>query len=93
MSTPIKLTPAQVRTLRDVREGDPVKSCRGRSEYGGRGQVIRSLRRRGFIVSGRDGGVTLTTLGSEWLTNHDADALEKALTKGDPVNDGGSYRQ
>lgn len=93
MSKPIKLTPAQVRTLRDVREGDPVKSCRGRSQYGGRGQVIRSLRRRGFIVSGRDGGVSLTTLGSEWLTNHDVDALEKALRPLAPHPDDGGFVQ
>lgn len=72
MSTPIKLSDSQVRALRDVREGDPVKSCRGRSQYGARGQVIMSLRRRGLVVSGRDGGVSLTTLGAEYLSRQDA---------------------
>jgi hypothetical protein len=93
MSKLIKLSSAQVRALRDVRAGDPVKSCRGRSEYGGRGQVIQSLRRRGLVAFLSNGRVTITTLGNEWLTSHDVEALEKALRPLAPLNDGGESVQ
>lgn len=63
-----KLSEAQRRCLTDAAlYGDPYRSCRGRSEHGGRVQVIASLIKRQLLRRLPGGEHTITDEGARTL--------------------------
>lgn len=50
MPRPPQLTHTMRKALADIRDGNPFASCRGRSEHGGRWQVLYALRKRGLAT-------------------------------------------
>lgn len=62
--------------LRDCKAGQPYRTCRGRSEHGGRRQVLDALRKRGLVHFGQGEWDTTfmgrLVLGEPWPTDRPA---------------------
>lgn len=64
------LSRQQIFVLRAVRDGDPLRCCNSRSDYGGRSGTLQSLKRLKLITEDHK-QITVTKLGEEWLREED----------------------